>query len=144
MAATFVETAGMDENFMIEWACTRLVHELAAANDATRWEDAVALFTDEGLFTRPTAPDEPIVGREAILAAFCSRPPRLTRHFVSNIFVTVEDVSSARAHSLVQLYIETEDGRAKPPLIGEFHDRFVLTPAGWRFSERRGLLVFRP
>lgn len=134
----------MDERFMIEWACTRLVHQLAAANDAARWEDAAALFTDEGLFTRPTAPDEPIVGREAILAAFHARASRLTRHLMSNIVVTVEDLGSARAHSLVQLYAETEDGRAKPPLIGEFHDRFVLTPAGWRFSERRGMLVFRP
>ena len=134
----------MDESFTIEWACARLVHQLAAANDAARWEDAAALFTDQGLFTRPTAPDEPIVGREAILAAFRSRPPRLTRHCVSNIVVTVEDLGSARAHSLVQLYTETDEGRAKPPLIGEFHDRFVLTPAGWRFSERRGMLVFRP
>lgn len=134
----------MDENFMIEWACTRLIHQLAAAHDAARWDDAATLFTDDGLYTRPTAPGEAIVGREAILAAFRSRPSRLTRHFVSNIVVTVEDLGSARAHSLVQLYAETEDGRAKPPLIGEFHDRFVLTPAGWRFSERRGMLVFRP
>ena len=133
----------MDDSFMIESACARLIHQLAAANDAARWEDAAALFTDDGLFARPTAPEEPIVGREAILAAFRSRPSRLTRHFVSNIVVTVEDLGSARAHSLVQLYTEGESGHAAPPLIGEFHDRFVLTATGWRFSERRGMLVFR-
>ena len=134
----------MNENFLIEWACLRLIHQFAAANDAAHWEEAVSLFTDDGLFARPTTPDQPLIGREAILSAFRSRPPRLTRHVVSNVVVTVEDLNSARAHSLVQLYTENDDGRAKPPLIGEFHDRFELISEVWRFKERRGMLVFRP
>ena len=28
------------------------------------------------------------------------------------------------------------------PKVGSFHDRFVLTAAGWRFAERRGSLTF--
>jgi hypothetical protein len=30
----------------------------------------------------------------------------------------------------------------KPPLVGGFEDRFVLTGDGWRFAERRGTLTF--
>ncbi|MEL0250700.1 MAG: nuclear transport factor 2 family protein, partial [Novosphingobium sp.] len=29
------------------------------------------------------------------------------------------------------------------PLVGSFHDRFVLTADGWRFAERRGSLLFK-
>jgi hypothetical protein len=33
-------------------------------------------------------------------------------------------------------------GKEGPPLIGSYRDRFVLTPDGWRFSERRGALTW--
>lgn len=134
----------MDDPAHIERACVRLIHQFAAANDGARWEEVVSLFVEDGVFARPTTPDTPLVGRNAILKAFQSRPPRLTRHVVSNILVTVENACEARAQSLIQLYVEGEDGRARPPLVGEFHDRFVLIGADWRFRERRGLLVFRP
>ena len=134
----------MDDPAPIERACVRLIHQFAAANDAANWEDVVSLFVEDGVFVRPTTPDTPLVGRDAILQAFQARPPRLTRHVVSNIMVTVENAGEARAQSLIQLYVEGEEGRAKPPLVGEFHDRFVLTAGDWRFRERRGLLVFRP
>ncbi|MBJ7484477.1 nuclear transport factor 2 family protein [Brevundimonas sp.] len=133
----------MIDSLAAEAACTRLIFQFAAANDARRWEDAAALFVEDGLFARPTAPDQPVVGRTAILAAFQARPPRLTRHVVSNVIVTTESETEAHAHSLIQLYLEDENGQAKPPLIGEFHDRLVLVMAGWRFRERRGALIFR-
>lgn len=134
----------MDTNFVIDHACARLIHQFAAANDGARWDEVASLFTEDGVFARPTTPDQPLSGRDEILTAFRARPTRLTRHVVSNLLVTVESPVQARAQSLIQLYLEDEDGRAKPPLIGEFHDRLVLTPEGWRFSERRGRLVFHP
>lgn len=134
----------MTEHDAIERACTRLIHQFACANDGARWEEVTNLFADDGLFARPSAPEQPLIGRDAILEAFRSRPARLTRHVVTNILVTVEGPGAASAHSLIQLYTAAEDGRAKPPLVGEFDDRIVLTPAGWRFRERRGRLVFQP
>lgn len=88
---------------------------------------------------RPTAPDVPIQGREAILAAFAARPPRRTRHVCSNVVVEVESPTNARGTSAMVLF--TADG---PPLAGSFHDRFALTDDGWRFAERRGSLTFEP
>ena len=122
----------------IEWACARLISLYALLNDEARWEEVAALYAPNGLMTRPTAPDSPIVGREAILTAFKSRPPRTTRHICSNIVIDVESAASARGRSAMLLFTSAE----KPPLVGGFEDRFVLTDEGWRFAERRGYLSF--
>jgi len=126
-----------DQRRAIEADCARLIALYANLNDEARWEDVAALYTDDGLMTRPTAPDAPIVGRAAILAAFQARPPRKTRHVCSNVVIDVEDHASARGISAMVLF--TEGG---VPLAGSFHDRFVLTADGWRFAERRGSLAW--
>ena len=122
----------------IEWECARLINRYALLNDEARWEEVAALYAPGGVMTRPTAPDQPIVGREAILAAFKARPPRTTRHVCSNIVIDVESATSARGRSAMLLFTSAE----KPPLVGGFEDRFVLTEEGWLFAERRGTLTF--
>lgn len=137
------------EEIAIEWECARLINRYALLNDAGKWEELVALYAGDGLMTRPTAPDAPITGREALLAAFTARPPRASRHLVTNIVVTVESANEARAESVIALYTGSGGGGdALPaldgaPLIGSYRDRFTLTPEGWRFAERRGSLDFR-
>jgi len=127
-----------DERRAIEWECTRLINLYANLNDEARWEEAVALYAEDGLMTRPTAPDTPVVGREALLAAFLSRPPRTSQHVVGNIVVDVESEDAASAKSAILLFT-SKDG---PPLVGTYRDRFVRTEEGWRFSERRGALTW--
>lgn len=122
----------------IEAECARLINLYARLNDEARWEEAVALYAEDGLMTRPTAPDAPIVGRAALLAAFQSRPLRTSQHVCANIVVTVESETKASAHSAILLFT----GKDAPPLIGTYLDRFVLTKEGWRFAERRGALTF--
>lgn len=138
------------DTLAIEWACTRLINLYANLNDAGRREDLVALYAEDGLMTRPSAPDTPIVGKPALLASFLSRPPRASRHVCANIVVTVESATTARAESNILLFtgaIDPDGGLpvrdAAPPLVGRYDDRFVLTDAGWRFAERRGTLCFR-
>lgn len=121
----------------IEADCTRLVSLYANLNDAANWPAVAALYAEDGTMTRPTAPDAPVVGRAAILAAFLARPPRTTRHVCANIVVEVESMTTARGESAMLLFT---GGPA--PLVGSFHDRFVLTRDGWRFAERRGSIVF--
>lgn len=135
----------------VEWACSRLIRHYANLTDAHDWEAIVALYTEDGLMTRPTAPDSPIVGRKALLEAFRSRPPRISQHVCANIVVTVESETEASAYSVILLYTgkPADDGGlpvrdGKGPLVGTYRDRFQLTPEGWRFSERRGGLTFRP
>ncbi len=124
-----------DERRAIEADCTRLIALYANLNDAGRWEELAALYTEDGTMTRPTAPDAPIRGRAAILAAFQGRPPRKTRHLCSNVVIEVLGPDEARGESAMVLFQPDT-----APLAGSFHDRFVRTPQGWRFAERRGSL----
>lgn len=121
----------------IEHDCARLIALYANLNDEARWDEVAALYAEDGVMVRPTAPDAPTVGREAILAAFKARPPRVTRHVCSNVVIDVESEDTARGVSAMLLFTG-----AAEPLVGSFHDRFVLTADGWRFAERRGSLLF--
>jgi SnoaL-like protein len=122
----------------IEWECARLINLYALLNDEARWEEVAELYAADGVMTRPSAPEEPVIGREAILAAFNARPPRTTRHVCANIVIDVESPRSALGQSAMLLFTNAEG----PPLVGGFDDRFVLTEEGWRFAERRGYLKF--
>lgn len=127
-----------DDRRAVEHDCARLIALYANLNDEARWDDVAALYAEDGVMIRPTAPDQPVVGREAILAAFKARPPRTTRHVCSNVVIDVEGPATARGTSAMLLF--TGEG---PPLVGSFHDRFCLTAGGWRFAERRGSLTFK-
>jgi len=131
-------------------AIAELITRYAALNDLGDWEALAALYTEDGRMSRPTAPDEFISGRAAILAAFRSRPRRASRHIVANVLVTPEDDARARASSQILLFTGTAaaDGglpllSAAPPLIGSYADTLVKSAQGWRFTERRGSLEFR-
>ncbi|MFN3425089.1 MAG: nuclear transport factor 2 family protein [Novosphingobium meiothermophilum] len=126
-----------DERRAAEADCARLVALYANLNDEARWDELAALYAEDGVMYRPTAPDAGIAGREAILAAFKARPPRKTRHVCSNVVIDIESPTTARGTSAMLLF--TGEGA---PLVGSFHDRFVLTGDGWRFAERRGSLTF--
>ncbi len=121
----------------IEHDCAKLVARYANRNDAADWDAVAALYAPEGRMARPSAPDDWICGREAILAAFAARPPRTTRHVCSNVDITVLDADTATGESAMLLFT----GESLPK-IGSFLDRFVRTDEGWRFAERRGLMTF--
>ena len=139
------------ERRAIEADCTRLIHEYTWANDAQDWQTCAALYTQDARFARPSKPGEFIEGREAILASFTARPARAQRHAIANVLVDVEGPATARARSVIVLYMGDvpESGGlpvqdTKSPLIGTFTDLIVLTAEGWRFAERIGGLDFRP
>jgi hypothetical protein len=149
------EVEGIEMNAIdrmgIEHECARLITLYAALNDAGRWDDVAALYTETGRMSRPTAPDDFVESRAAILAAFKARPARASRHICCNILVTVEDDNRASASSQILLFTGamSEDGglpvqSATPPMIGTYHDILARTEDGWRFVERRGSLDFAP
>lgn len=125
------------EVLLAERACERLILNYAAFNDVGDWDAIAAMFTENGRVSRPVAPDDFTEGRGAILAAFKARPPRTTRHIVSNIRVDV-DGENATATSQIMLFT----GSDMAPLIGSYVDRLVHSNEGWRFNERRGSLDF--
>jgi hypothetical protein len=127
-----------EERRAIEWDCTQLIYRYANLGDAGRWEEVAALYTEDGLMARPSAPDTPIVGRDAILASFLARPARAAQHLCANIVIDVDSPTAARAYSGIALYTAKETH----PLLGYYRDKLVRTDAGWRFCERRGGLTF--
>ncbi len=139
-----------DDRRAIEADVARLIHEYTWANDAQDWEKCASLYTEDAVFRRPSGGDA-IVGRQAILDGFLARPARAQRHTIANILVDVEGPATARAKSVIVLYMgDTPDDGGLPvqdpksPLVGTFTDLCVLTPDGWRFKERVGSLDFRP
>jgi hypothetical protein len=115
----------------------------------------MALYHSDAIMTRPSAPDNKIVGTGAILAAFQSRPARYSRHFCTNIVIDVKSETAASARSRILLFVadpgpfpESQKGGltrlAGLPLVGEYADRFIFSDKGWRFSERRGRFSFQP
>jgi hypothetical protein len=139
------------ERQSIEWACTRLINLYTLLNDANDWQGVALLYAQDGSMARPSAPDQPIRGREAILAAFLSRPARAARHIVSNVVVDAQSETEASAYSVLTLFqgLPNPDGGLpirdpKGPLVGFYKDKLVKTAEGWRFAERIGGLDFAP
>jgi hypothetical protein len=125
------------ENLLAEREIERMIVAYAAANDAGEWDAVGATYVAEGRMSRPTAPDDFIEGRDAIVGAFKARPPRTSRHIVANIRVEVTG-ETATATSQILLFT----GADKIPLVGTYRDKLVKTAEGWRFAERRGSLDF--
>ncbi|MBV6853079.1 nuclear transport factor 2 family protein [Xanthomonas campestris pv. mirabilis] len=139
----------MHEDVSIIIACEQEIRRFALYNDRHDHAGLAALFTDDGVFARPSAPDAPVRGREAILQSFRERAPRTTCHLMLNTLVSVQSHTLAHAHSHVLLYT-ADDTSAAPPwmaqspaLLGSFEDVLVLEQGRWLFQQRLGSLLLR-
>jgi uncharacterized protein (TIGR02246 family) len=136
------------ERFSIVQECTQLIARFAQRNDARDADALAEMFVKDGVFIRPTKPDQPYKGRESIRDAFRAKPANIvTRHVVANVVVDVVSASEAKAQSYLLLYTApaTEGGLPKADakqLLGAFDDRIVRDGDGmWKFRERRGSLA---
>lgn len=138
-----------DELASIE-ACRTLILEFAARIDNNLTHTLGELMTADCTFARPTVPDVVIEGRDAILAAFASRPKTLvTQHLNLNVRVRLTGATTAEADSVVMLFIANSADELVPgkgrkagsPLLGTWTDKFTRTAEGWRFSSRRGAVT---
>jgi hypothetical protein len=126
----------------IERACERLVLDYAHYRDTNDGDAYAALFADDASLVFPRASSK---GRAIIRRDFDRQsaiPWR--RHVTTNIRIAVLDADHAEGTSYVTVYgggRSPEAGASAPPLdgpsaIGEYRDRYIRTPAGWRFAER--------
>ena len=132
------------DRLVVEAECTRLIYRYVALNDAGEYAAVADLFAEDGSFARPTAPDQPLVGRETIRAAFAARPKgRVSRHIISNVIIEAESETRARVSSYILLFTapapESGVDKADPvQLVGGFEDVFVKEGGEWKFQSRRG------
>jgi ketosteroid isomerase-like protein len=129
------------DRLLAENEIERLVKRFALLNDEADWGAVAAMFVDDGRFVRPASGD-PIIGRQAIHDSFASRPPRVSRHLITNIIVDVATPDKATSRCAMLLYTAPagETTAVAPALIGGFRDRLARTAGGWRFVERVGFL----
>jgi hypothetical protein len=131
------------ERLDIEWTCAHLTARFAQLLDAGEWDAVADLFAKDGALYRPSAPGEPVRGREAIRAAYHARPAsRVTQHFITNCTVDVASGAEATGVCYILMYTAAPgEGvlKADPvQALGRYHDRFVLEDGAWKFAERRG------
>lgn len=140
----------MNASVEIERACEKLIVALADYTDRGEYEAALGLFADDAVMDRD---GERFVGIQSLRAAYAARPQnRMTCHILSNIAVEACNAQVATSRALVMVYRHHGSGDSRPlapyPLagpetIGEYRDRFMLTPCGWRFAERVTRTMFR-
>ncbi|WP_115045603.1 nuclear transport factor 2 family protein [Xanthomonas arboricola] len=139
----------MHDDASIIIACEQVIRQFAVLNDRHDHDGLAALFTADGVFARPSAPEVPVQGREAIVQSFRTRAPRTTCHLMLNTWVSVQSPTLAHAHSKVLLYIAADTATAppwtaqSPALLGSFDDVLVLEQGRWLFKQRLGALLMR-
>ncbi|MEI9988718.1 MAG: nuclear transport factor 2 family protein [Rhizomicrobium sp.] len=138
------------DRLAITQTCIDLLYRFAKLNDDREADALAELFVADGVFRRPTLPDQPYEGREAIRAGFRAKPANLlTRHVICNPVITVLSANAARADSYILLYTAAIEPGAKLPvpanpkqLLGAFEDVIVRDTDGvWKFKTRNGSLA---
>jgi uncharacterized protein (TIGR02246 family) len=138
------------EQLAIEHACQKVMLKSISTFDDRDFAGFAALFAADGVFVRANQPGEPLVGREAIVAALQARPAdRLTRHLCTNIEIDVIDADRAVGRCYLYLFSastalpEQVGGRPADPTqrLGQYLDKYVRTPEGWRIARRDGKVV---
>ncbi len=84
------------------------------------------------------------MGRDAILAMFRDRQPRLSRHIITNTLIEVTSATEARGRCYITLFSTTDVDAPRPVLaepsifVGQYDDRYVFEDGRWLYAERRG------
>jgi hypothetical protein len=145
------------QQWLARQACRDCILRAGAALDAGDYGAFVRRFLPSATLIRPG--QAALVGREAILASYRSRPKtRHTRHLVTNIVVELRSENLAEASSSVLLWSATvadvaddgTDAAARPgngyradnrQLLGEFKDVLMKTGEDWLISQRNACFV---
>ena len=127
--------------------CRALSIAFANHVDHRRYDEVAALFTDDGVLNRS---GQPVTGRAALRAWLDTRAADVvTRHVCTNFEARQVAPDRAEGFTLFTFYRavghDAADALPIPGLtsIGEYTDRFRLTPEGWRIAHRDIRIVFQ-
>lgn len=140
----------VQQQIEIEHACQKVLLKSVSTFDDGDFQGFANLFAADGVFFRANFPNEPLTGREAILAALLARgADRVTRHLCTNIEIDVVDADHAIGRCYLYLFTaqksapEAVGGRPADAgqRLGEYIDHYVRTAEGWRIAKRVGKTV---
>jgi hypothetical protein len=135
------------ETEQIVQACRDLVLAVTQHSDHGEAREAAALFAPDGRLVRG---GRAFTGEAELLEAYADQPALLVRHLNGGTVITVLDEDHATGVTYYLAYRHDGGGEAvelpvplgQPFSVGEWHDRFVRTPAGWRLASRETRRVF--
>ena len=130
----------------IEDACTDLVLDYAYYRDRPDADAFADVFAEDAVLI---VLDQEFVGRDAIAARLRDADSGpVYRHMMSTIRIFPAGDDKASGVSYVAVYSAPAGDLPRPlgqPLaIGEYHDQFAHTPAGWKIQRREFVSVFAP
>ncbi|MEK2488280.1 nuclear transport factor 2 family protein [Kitasatospora purpeofusca] len=135
------------DRMLAERACERIIVDFIHRLDLGEPSSVAELFTPDGVWHWPHG-DRRIEGREALSTYFGSRPSdRLSRRLMTNILVTIESATEARAVSYLTTYrvdgyiggiIETR----LPANVGHYEDTFRNIDGSWLLATRTVFIPF--
>lgn len=134
----------------IERECTRLVLLFTEYVDSGHYEALKELFAPDGVFYRPAEPDRAMTAQDVVESYRLRLCTNASMHLVTNILITPESDTAASGSARILFYAAPTDSintigmgrKATMQFVGRFSDRFVRTPQGWRFAQRRGEILF--
>jgi hypothetical protein len=141
------ETITPLDRMLAERACERIIVDFIHRLDLGDPGAVAELFTPDGVWDWPFG-DRRIVGREALRTYFASRPAdRLSRRLMTNLLVTVESATTARAVSYLTTYrVDGYTGgmiEPRPPVnVGHYEDTFRNVDGSWLLAGRTVFLPF--
>ena len=135
-----------DDTASIKQACRDLVLDYAFYRDRPDATGVANLFTEDGVIELL---GDRFVGKETIRARIqAGTGGPVFRHLMSTIRIFPQDANHAQGVSYVTVYV-APPGEGPRPVesfagIGEYHDDFVRTAAGWKIQNRKYVPVFVP
>lgn len=139
------------DRLLAERACERLMVDYARFVDFGEARKVASLFTEDGWWEAEGGLR--MAGRAEILAGFGRREGvtrRQSRHVCTNLWVDVHGADeSIGGCYLVNYRHDSRTGAAEKPapmdlpkFVGEYLDRYVRTPEGWRIASRLCSMAF--
>ncbi len=132
------------EKLTIKDECQSLSLRFGRLQDERRYDDLPELMTPDGTYTR--------LGEELSMPDFiawvATMPPNKTRHFVTGTDFSEINETSAKGITYYTLYLYGGDEEPPYPLngpfvVGEYHEEFAKTGAGWKIKSRAAHIIFR-
>ena len=133
------------ERDLIERACEKISIAYARHIDFREYDAFVDLFVEDGELEVQGAL---LKGHKAIMGFLTGRPAnRKSLHIFTNIWTNVLDANTAEGVTYLSLFRADQDGPGPVPdtlpmLAGYMEDKYVRTPAGWKFSARKASMLF--